>query len=190
MISYCNYIPDVNWVREAENGIRHVTLRRNIVEQDVKNIDGTTEKRYQFEETDIYIPDRDNLVDYVNANFNQLFMSNLPSYQKAKIEQINTMCNKTICAGFKATNGHTYKFDQNYQANFTGGATMFNSDPTMTEIPFNTQDSGMIMQTKVDFLQTCKDSLSFKQEMLVKYFALQAQVLATQDYTSVDAINW
>ena len=193
MIAYCNFIPDAVWVREAENGLSHITLRRNFVEvEKISNMDGTTgtEKQYQFEERDICIPDRPNLADYVSANFDQLFMSNLSEYKQDKIQQLNDACNSTIYAGFKATNGHTYKFDQNYQANFTGGATMFNSDPAMVAIPFNTQDAGMIMHTKADFLQTCKDALNFKQEVLTKYFMLQGQVLAAQDYLSVDEINW
>ncbi len=190
MIAYCSYSPDPIWVRETVNSTVRVTLRRNIVEKDVSNPDGTTEKQYQFEEIDIQIPDRDNLTDYVSANFDQLFMSNLLSCKQDKIQQIKNTCNNTIYAGFKATNGHTYKFDLNYQNNFNQTMLMLNSDPTMTQVKFNTQDAGMIDHTKDDFLQVCKDAAAFKQEMLYKYFELQGQVLAAQDYLSVDEINW
>lgn len=77
MIAYCNYIPDAIWVRDEENGVRRITLRKDFLEKDNTNPDGTTEKQYQFEETDVLIPDRDNLLDYVNANFNELFAQGL-----------------------------------------------------------------------------------------------------------------
>ena len=77
MIAYCNYIPDAIWVREAVNGVRRITLRKNFIEKDTTNMDGSTEKQYQFDETDVCITDRDNLQDFVNNNFDNLFLSGL-----------------------------------------------------------------------------------------------------------------
>lgn len=72
MISHCSFIPDVVWVREVENGLRHITLRRNIAEETVIRQEGE-EKQFNFEETDVYIPDRDSLEKFITQNFGNLF---------------------------------------------------------------------------------------------------------------------
>jgi hypothetical protein len=89
MIAYCNYIPDAIWVREVENGVRRVTLRKNFIEKDTANMDGSTEKQYQYDETDICIPDRDNIEDYVNANLDALFTQGIQQTVDNQISDTN-----------------------------------------------------------------------------------------------------
>lgn len=72
MISYCNFIPEAVWIRETENGIRHITLRRNFTEE-LKAFGEIEEKHYRYEETDVYIPDRENLQEFTVENFGNLF---------------------------------------------------------------------------------------------------------------------
>ena len=72
MIAYCNFIPDAAWVRETSNGLRHITLRRNFTEETVIRQEGT-ETQFRFEETDVFIPDRENLNEFVAENFGNLF---------------------------------------------------------------------------------------------------------------------
>lgn len=72
MISQCSFSPDAIWVREVENGIRHITLRKNITQETITHED-TQEIIYQFEETELFIPDRENLTDFINENFGNLF---------------------------------------------------------------------------------------------------------------------
>ena len=91
MTSQCNFSPEPVWIREVVNGIRHVTLRQNIIQQTVTQGE-VRETVYQFEETDVFIPDRDNIPDYVSANFDSLFTLGLQQVsdnetQDAKIQQ-------------------------------------------------------------------------------------------------------
>ena len=72
MTGYCSFIPDTIWIREVENGLRHVTLRRDATEETIIRQEGE-ETQYKFEETDIFIPDRDNIEDFVTSNFGNLF---------------------------------------------------------------------------------------------------------------------
>lgn len=69
MIAQCNYIPDAIWVRETENGLTKITLRRNFTEE--MNVEG--DKYYTFEEVDIVIPYREDIVAFIEENFGNLF---------------------------------------------------------------------------------------------------------------------
>ena len=72
MTSNCSFIPDTIWVREVENGIRHITLRQNFTESTVVNM-GVSEISYTFNETNVFISDRDNIEDFITNNFDNLF---------------------------------------------------------------------------------------------------------------------
>ena len=86
MISQCSFIPDTIWLRGIENGVRHVTLRRNITEETVIHED-QEETIYQFEETDVYIPEREGMEGFITQNFGNLFELGLQqTEEKAKKE--------------------------------------------------------------------------------------------------------
>ena len=72
MIGYCNFIPDAIWVRETENGTRRITLRRNFTEETIIHQEAD-ETQFRFDETDVFIPDRDNIQDFIANNFGNLF---------------------------------------------------------------------------------------------------------------------
>jgi len=72
MRSQSNVIQEAVWAREVENGIRHVTLRRNFTEETVIRQEGE-ETQFVYEETNVYIPDRDNIHEFVANNFGNLF---------------------------------------------------------------------------------------------------------------------
>jgi len=72
MISQCSFMPDTVWLREVENGVRHVTLRRNFTEEIILH-EELEEKQYTFEEVDVFIPDRENIQEFITQNFGNLF---------------------------------------------------------------------------------------------------------------------
>lgn len=81
MIAYCNFIPDAIWIRGLqENGDRHITLRRNFTEE-ITTREGKEEKQFMFEETDVFIPERDNIAEFINSNFGNLFKLGLQQTQ-------------------------------------------------------------------------------------------------------------
>lgn len=84
MMSKCNFIPDSVWIRECENGIRKITLRRNFTEEVIIH-DGIQEKGYTFEETNVYVADRENIQEFVNENFGNLFDLGLQQTEQSAI---------------------------------------------------------------------------------------------------------
>lgn len=116
-------------------------------------------------------------------------------YQQNKVYQLNTACNQTILNGFSSSvtgTLHQYKFNMEYQANITQEGTMLALDPTITTVDWPTVDAGVIPHTRDQFIQLCKDSKTFKETNIYRYFALKAQVLASTITTidQVNAINW
>jgi len=87
MIAYCNFIPDAVWIRELENGIRRITLRRNFTEEIIIK-QGENEKQFRFEETDAYIPERDNIQEFITNNFGNLFDLGLIQVEEKEINEI------------------------------------------------------------------------------------------------------
>lgn len=85
MKSQSSIIQPSIWLREVENGIRHVTLRKNFIEKQTQEGDSI----YEFDETNIYIPDRENAEEYVNNNFDVLFEQGLINEIKPKEPSID-----------------------------------------------------------------------------------------------------
>jgi hypothetical protein len=75
MKSQSNILQPTIWIRGLDNGIRHVTLRRNFEESTSTRED--EDIQYVFEETNVYVADRDNLEDYIESNFEILFEQGL-----------------------------------------------------------------------------------------------------------------
>ena len=95
MIVHCSYIPDAVWIREVENGTRRITLRRNFTEEIMIREDGE-EKQFRFEETDVFTPDRDNIIEFIDENFGNLFdlglqQTNDNATKDAKVMQAKQM---------------------------------------------------------------------------------------------------
>lgn len=81
MKAQSNLMQDNIWIREVENGIRHITLRRNFEKKEVKHME-ESEIIYEWDETDIYIVDRENILEYVTNNYNVLFEQGLINENK------------------------------------------------------------------------------------------------------------
>lgn len=100
MKSQSNYIPDVVWVREETNGIRHITLRRNFTE--IADEDNTM---YEYDEVEIYLVDRENIEEYVGNNFDTLFVAGLSNEvseprvtTEEKLEELAGTVNEALLA--------------------------------------------------------------------------------------------
>ena len=104
MISRCNFIPDAVMIRDiSESGIRRVTLRRNFTEE-MQNMEDINEVHYTYEEVDVLIPERDNMMDFINANFGNLFELGLVQTEEIKArEQNKSSTNKLIKDGSLTT---------------------------------------------------------------------------------------
>ena len=119
----------------------------------------------------------------------------LPPLQEAKIEEINIACNKEILDGFDSnilgdeSNFHHYKFDMEYQANFSEMANILNIDDTITEINWPV-DGFMVIHTKQQFISLLKEARDHKSGKLERYFDLKEQIMNCQSTDEVGLINW
>lgn len=95
MKAQCNYIPDSIWIKEVENGIRHVTLRRNFSEE-INIRYGENEKVYEYDESDVFIPERENIEQFINENFANLFELGLQQMEENASFEEKTNYTKNI----------------------------------------------------------------------------------------------
>lgn len=64
--------PENIWVRKIELGDAYIKLRNNIVEKEVEN-EGVIDTIYEFDEVEVKIANRPNLIQYIENNFSSLF---------------------------------------------------------------------------------------------------------------------
>lgn len=78
-----NASPEPVWIRCVENGEAKVRLRQNVVlkADDEENLERTY---YEWDEVELSIVDRDNLLGYVQENFDALFEHGLAEEAKPK----------------------------------------------------------------------------------------------------------
>lgn len=78
-----NASPEPVWIRCVENGEAKVRLRQNVVlkADDEKQLERTY---YEWDEVELSIVDRDNLLGYVQENFDALFEHGIAEETKPK----------------------------------------------------------------------------------------------------------
>lgn len=64
--------PEKILVRKIELGDAYIKLRNNIVEKEVEN-EGVVDTIYEFDEVEVKIANRPNLIQYIENNFSSLF---------------------------------------------------------------------------------------------------------------------
>ena len=67
---------DPVWVRKIDNNNAHVTLRRNFEQTTETDEEGNEQTFWNYEETDVVIKNRKNLLKYINKNFETVWLSN------------------------------------------------------------------------------------------------------------------
>lgn len=92
MRTQCNYVPDTIWVRDIENNLRRITIRKNI-EEDLIAHEDDNETMYSFDEVDVLIPDRYDIEQFANDNIDQLF--ELGIQQNAELNIYNKKLQET-----------------------------------------------------------------------------------------------
>lgn len=77
--------PERIWVRYIEDGNAVVRLRDNIAELADDVVDGqAVNLRYEYDEVEITLADRDKLIEYITKNFSALFAYGLEQENKPK----------------------------------------------------------------------------------------------------------
>jgi len=119
-------------------------------------------------------------------------LEKLPKEREAKVEEINSACNLEILGGFESSVlGQTnhYKFNLEYQNNFSEMAHLLNLDDSITEVNWPTNGL-MVTYTKPQFVQLLKDAGAFKSSKMARYFDLKAQIMNAETTNAVKLINW
>ncbi|MED2006686.1 DUF4376 domain-containing protein [Brevibacillus borstelensis] len=115
----------------------------------------------------------------------------LEQVKVAKIDFLNNECFKDISAGFNsASTGHTFRFNEEDQANFNQQGTLFLLKPDLAEVQWKTEDAGIVTLTRDQFIQVVIEASEHKQKLITRYWELKAQVEAAQTKEEIDAINW
>jgi hypothetical protein len=126
---------------------------------------------------------------YPQPTIEELANAQLTYLKRVKKEDINARCQQTILGGFTASNGHSYAFDFKDQDNFTQQMLFLVHDPTITEIPWNTNE-GVVVHTRDEFLQVCQDANAHKTGNFKKYWTLLAQLESATTEDEINAIGW
>lgn len=92
-----NASPEPVWIRCVENGEAKVRLRQNVVlkADDEENLERTY---YEWDEVELSIVDRENLLGYVQENFDALFEHGLAEEAKPKPKTENELRDEQIKA--------------------------------------------------------------------------------------------
>jgi hypothetical protein len=117
----------------------------------------------------------------------------LQEIKENKIIELNTLCNQEILGGFPSSatgTEHQYKFDMEYQGNFSQQGVMLTLDPTIETVMWPTSDAGVIPHTREQFIQLCKDAQNWKGTNIYRYFAMKAQIEATTTPEEVALFVW
>lgn len=110
---------------------------------------------------------------------------------QVKRRELSISCEAAIKKGFTATNGHFYEFDSKDQDNFTQQISLMSLAPELTEeIEWNTEDAGLVIHTREEFIQVCLDSEVHKRNYIAKYRALKKQIREATHWNDVIEVEW
>jgi hypothetical protein len=123
--------------------------------------------------------------------FNEVTPELIIQYHKdIKKAEMNQKCDDTICGGFTATNGHTYRTNRDDQTNMIGQKDELNEDPTILVVPWKTEDSGYINHTREEWLSIYSQAFQFKKQQLFKYDKLKKDIAAATSHPEIIDIKW
>jgi hypothetical protein len=111
-------------------------------------------------------------------------------HKQLKIELLSEQCEETIINGFTASNGHHYRLNRDDQINMIGQKDELMEDPTITTVPWKTEDAGYIEHTREEWLQVYREAFAFKKQNLFKYKDLKQQVLDAATHEEILAVSW
>jgi hypothetical protein len=110
--------------------------------------------------------------------------------KKDKIVELTEACDKAIAQGFTATNGHTYQYQTNDQANINKQLTLLLLNDTITDVLWKTVDAGAINHTRDEFIALATDASNHERNNIGKLWQLEAQVNSAIDEDSINLVVW
>ncbi|MGG4440495.1 DUF4376 domain-containing protein [Brevibacillus fortis] len=117
--------------------------------------------------------------------------ASIDQVKAAKIDLLNNECFKAIHAGFISTaTKHSFRFNEEDQANFSQQSTLFLLKPELTETQWKTENAGIVTLTRAQFIDVVFEAGQHKQQQIEKYWTLKGNVESATTKEEVDRINW
>jgi len=154
--------------------------------------------------THLYLDDNQYSYLFKKA-FDYTIQDNIPIYtpvsdlikllpeQNQKVEYIKKQCNLDILYGFESSctgEVHQYKYNLEYQANFNEQANILTLDSTITEIPWNTKDAGVINHSRDEFIILLKDANNFKTSKMNDYHSMKSTISNAKTTKEIIDLKW
>ena len=189
MKSQSNVQPETIWVRYIdENNNVVVRLRDNII----STIQEDESILYQYDEIEIEVPNRDNLIEYLNNNINVYFNKYLEDLKTDKINELNNKCSDEIEKGMLCTtNNHFYRFNKDEdQSNFAAQFLEIIDGTASDIINWKTEDAGIISITQDEFKSIYRELGNNQKNLIAKYWGYKMQILNSITIEDVLNVVW
>lgn len=114
-------------------------------------------------------------------------------YRNYLLVGIDNKCQKRIEDGFYSSAlgvPHFYRFLKNEdQLNFNQQLSMILLNTSITEVMWKTQDAGILLHDKNQFLQVVNDAATHKQSKIARYWQIKAQILVATSLEELQNID-
>lgn len=107
--------------------------------------------------------------------------------REAKVDQLNNDCQIAITEGFEH-NGDVFQFNDKDQVNFNQQLSLILLDDSLNEVVWKTENNGVKIFTRQEFIETCKAGEFHKRNNIGNYWQLKEYVM-THDFKSVEELN-
>ncbi|MFJ8247286.1 hypothetical protein [Peribacillus asahii] len=107
------------------------------------------------------------------------------------LEDFSAECEKRILKGFYSlTKDAFYGFSTMDQMNFTQQLLLVSLDPSIESVEWKTEDKGILLHTKDEFINVCKEGEKHKRETIGKYWEIKDYLKRTiVEYSSMREIG-
>lgn len=107
--------------------------------------------------------------------------------RQRKVMELSDECNANIEAGF-IFEGNEYQFNMKDQSNFNQQLSLILLDETLTSLYWKTENNGIQLLTREQFINTCKAGEFHKRTNIGHYWELK-EYIQTQPFSSVEEIE-
>ena len=105
-------------------------------------------------------------------------------------EKSKSMCDYKIENDFVATNGHNYRLNTNDQINMIGQKAEIDTDPSIDEVFWKTEDSGFVKHTREEWLSIYLEAHEYKKNCIYRYNALKGLIDETSTNDELMKLEW
>lgn len=105
-------------------------------------------------------------------------------------EKFKNMCDYKIESDFVASNGHNYRLNTNDQINMIGQKAELDSDTTIVELFWKTEDSGFVKHTREEWLNMYLEAHEYKKSCIYRYNTLKGLIDNVTTNEELTKLEW